>query len=221
MIPIRLIRSSKQIEYSEALSFMEQYVDLMLKDNAPGCLWLLEHPPTITAGTSATDADLINAQNIPVHQTNRGGKYTYHGPGQRIAYIMLNLTLLKKDIRYFVQQLERWLINTFKVCGLHTHTSQNRVGIWITNKETRTENKLAAIGLRVKKWICFHGVAINLSPDLKHFQNIVPCGIKNYGVTSLEKEGFNISTQQLDEILIKEFCKIFGTKIIESCAKLF
>lgn len=214
-IPLRIIHTTELIEYPDAVMVMEQYVEDIISQGAPGCLWFLEHHPTITGGTGATKSDILKIPTIPVYDTGRGGKYTYHGPGQRLVYIMLDLKLLKKDIKFFVSQLETWLINSFQQIGLHTEVKEGRIGIWVPNSVNRIESKIAAIGLRIKRWVTFHGVAINISPDLNHFQNIVPCGIKEFGVTSLKNEGLSISMPKFDYLLTNEFCKLFNAQIIE------
>lgn len=212
-IPIRILRSSTFIEYPEAVTFMEKYVDNILNKNVLGCLWFLEHPPTITGGTSAKKTDLLIPCDIPVYASGRGGQYTYHGPGQRVVYLMLDLKLFHKDVRFFVNQLETWLSNTLKKAGLDTKTYKDRIGIWVPNSKNYIESKIAAIGLRIKKWVCYHGIAINVSPNLNHFKTIVPCGIQELGVTSLENEDVDIKMSVLDELLIEEFCKLFEAQV--------
>jgi len=216
MLSIRIIRTTNSIEYLDAIALMEQYVEDIINKGSPGCLWFLEHPPTITGGTGATKSDILKIpNNIPIYETGRGGKYTYHGPGQRLVYIMLDLRLLKKDIKFFIRQLETWLTNSFQKIGLHTEVKKDRIGIWVPNSANRIESKIAAIGLRIKKWVTFHGVAINIAPDLNHFQNIVPCGIKEFGITSLKNEGLYVNTATFDYLLTNEFCKLFNAQIIE------
>lgn len=214
-IPVRLLHTPEVVDYPDAVNFMEGYVEDIINNKAPGCLWFLEHPPTITGGTGADKSEVLRISDIPIYDTGRGGKYTYHGPGQRIVYVMLDLNLFKKDIKLFVNQLEIWLINSFAKVGLHTEVRDDRIGIWVPDSLNKKESKIAAIGLRLKKWVTYHGVAINISPDLKHFQNIVPCGIKEFGVTSLKNEGLPIKIETFDQILIDEFCKLFQTKTIE------
>lgn len=216
MIPIKLIASESLIDYPYAIAKMEKHVDEMITNGAPGCLWFLEHPPTITAGTSSNDKDLLTTNlDIPVYESGRGGKYTYHGPGQRIVYVMLDLRHFGKDIKTFIQRLEEWLINSMAIAGLSTHIKTNKVGIWVENSTHTVDSKIAAIGLRVRRWVTYHGVAINVSTDLNRFKDIVPCGIKEFGITSFLNEGISINMSQLDQILVSEFCKLFKTQVIQ------
>ena len=216
MIPIKLIVSESQIDYLNAVTKMETHVDKMITNGALGCLWFLEHPPTITAGTSSNAKDLLTTNpNIPVYESGRGGKYTYHGPGQRIVYVMLDLRHFGKDIKTFIQRLEEWVINSMAIAGLSTHIKTNNVGIWVENSTNKVDSKIAAIGLRVRRWVTYHGVAINVSTDLKRFKEIVPCGIKEFGITSFLNEGISINMSQLDKILVSEFCKLFKTQVIQ------
>lgn len=215
MIPVRIIHSSNPVNYPDAITFMENYVDQIINDGAPGCLWFLEHPHTITGGTSSETSDLLSPTNIPIYETGRGGKYTYHGPGQRVVYVMLDLKLFDKDIKSFVRLLEQWLINSFQKLGLTTHIKDKQVGIWVQNSANKIESKVAAVGLRVKRWVTYHGVAINVSTDLNRFQDIIPCGIKDLGVTSFQNEGISIQLPQLDLLLIDEFCKLFKTQAVQ------
>jgi lipoyl(octanoyl) transferase len=214
MTRIRLFHTPELVPYPQAVTFMESYVGDILNNGAEGALWLLEHPPVITAGTSAQSQDIILPSTIPICQTGRGGKHTYHGPGQRIVYIMLDLNHFNKDLRHFVRMLEQWLMNTFATIGLKTCSRKNRVGIWVPESTNHQESKIAAIGLRVKRWVTYHGVAINVSPDLNHFQTIVPCGIKDLGVTSLANEGINLTMSEIDDILIQEFYKLFQVRVL-------
>lgn len=215
MIPLRIITSLEPVSYPDAIMFMDEYVDSIINNNAPGCLWFLEHPHIITGGTSADDRDIISPPNIPIYETGRGGKYTYHGPGQRVVYVILDLKLFDKDIKRFVRELETWLINSLHTLGLNTRIKDKQVGIWVPNSKNNIESKVAAVGLRIKRWVTFHGVAINVSTDLNYFQGIVPCGIKELGVTSLQHEGISIQLPQLDDLLINEFCKLFKAQAIQ------
>ena len=212
MIPLRIITSTGPVNYPDALMFMDQYGESILNEGAPGCLWLLEHPHIITGGTSADISDIVSKPHIPVYEAGRGGKYTYHGPGQRIVYVMIDLKLFDKDIKQFVRKLEEWLVSSFFKLGLTTHIKDKQVGIWVQNSRNNLESKIAAVGLRIKRWVTFHGIAINVSTDLNYFQNIVPCGIKDLGVTSLDNEGISIQLPLLDSLLIDEFCKTFKTQ---------
>ncbi len=177
---------------------------------APEMVWLLEHPPLYTAGTSAEPGDLIDPNRFPVFQSGRGGQFTYHGPGQRVAYVMLDLTRRARDVRLFVTSLETWIVNTLKRLGVSSTVHRDRVGVWVVPREGAAEEKVAAIGVRLRKWISFHGISINLCPDLEHFSGIVPCGLANYGVTSLEALGSDVTLDVLDTLLREEFEALFG-----------
>lgn len=195
------------VDYEEAVRFMEERVRAIREDGAADMVWLLEHPPLYTAGTSAQAADLL-APQFPVYATGRGGQYTYHGPGQRIAYVMADLHKRGSDLRQYVCDLEEWVIQTLKVFGVTGERRSGRVGIWIC-KDGR-EEKIAAVGVRVRKWVTYHGIAINVDPDLSHYNGIVPCGIKEHGVTSFKKLGMDISMAELDAALQKTWPDIFG-----------
>ncbi len=204
-------QSTSLEDYDNALQAMENRVAQIIKNEAQQQLWLLEHPALYTAGTSAQQDDLLTPERFPVHYTGRGGEYTYHGPGQRIGYAILNLRHIhhdKPDLRKYVTDLEQWLINSLERLGVNGERRKDRVGIWVINQDG-SEDKIAAIGVRVRKWITFHGVAINNTPTLEHFSGIIPCGIRQHGVTSLQKLGVNCSMEELDIILINEFKKIF------------
>jgi len=194
--------------YEMAVSEMEERVAGIMSGSTPELVWLVEHPALYTAGTSANDDDLINTL-FPVHESGRGGQYTYHGPGQRIAYVMLDL---KKrgmmDVRRYVASLEQWIIASLAEFGVKSFTREGRVGVWTLDASVE-EAKIAALGIRVRKWVTYHGIAINVNPNLSHYAGIVPCGIAEYGVTSLEKLGVKVSMQELDAVLKKEFVKIF------------
>jgi lipoyl(octanoyl) transferase len=170
-------------------------------------VWLLEHPPIYTAGTSANDADLLDAR-FPVYRTGRGGQFTYHGPGQRVGYVMLDLKQRKPDVRAYVHDLEEWLIRTLAAFDVRGERRDGRVGIWVRRGEK--EDKIAALGVRIKRWVTFHGVALNLDPDLSHFSGIVPCGINAHGVTSLAELGVKASMVDLDAALRRSFSEVFG-----------
>jgi lipoyl(octanoyl) transferase len=207
---MKLKTSADLVDYQEALSFMEERVAKIFNGSEEECVWLLEHPPLYTAGTSAKAEDLLNAQ-FPVYDTGRGGEYTYHGPGQRVAYIMLNLKERYKepDIKHFIWSLEEWIILTLKEFGITGERREGRVGIWVVNKD-KSEDKIAAIGIRIRRWVSFHGISINLNPDLSHFEGIVPCGIKGHGVTSFEKLGVKATMEDLDKALQKTWPEVFG-----------
>ncbi len=199
--------------YPEAMARMEARVEAIRNGSAGELVWLLEHPPLYTAGTSARPEDLINPGRFPVFQTRRGGQWTYHGPGQRIAYLMLDLrrrhgTVAAQDVRAFVHGIEAWLIQAFARLGLAAERRADRVGLWVV--DGGREEKIAAIGVHVSRWVSSHGAAINLAPDLSHFDGIVPCGIRAHGVTSLAERGIAASTAELDRALIAAWPDVFG-----------
>jgi lipoyl(octanoyl) transferase len=205
--------SPEPVAYPEALAAMEERVAKIRAGEAPELVWLLEHPPLYTAGTSAREADLLDPKRLPVYRTGRGGQFTYHGPGQRIAYVMLDLTQRGQDVRRFVRELEEWVICTLSRFGIKGERRAGRVGIWVAGKER--EDKIAAIGVRLRHWVSYHGIAINLDPDLRHYSGIVPCGIKEsaalpYGVTSLAKLNQSITMAELDAALKETFREIFA-----------
>jgi lipoyl(octanoyl) transferase len=199
--------SDSPVPYPEALAEMEARADAIAAGKAGEQVWLLEHPPIYTAGTSSNDADLIDAR-FPVYHTGRGGQFTYHGPGQRVGYVMLDLKRRKPDVRGYVRDLEQWLIETLALFGVKGERRQGRVGIWVA-RGTR-EDKIAALGVRLRHWVSFHGVALNVDPDLSHFTGIVPCGVREHGVTSLADLGIPISMADVDVALKQSFAKIFG-----------
>jgi lipoyl(octanoyl) transferase len=175
--------SNELVPYDEALSFMEDRAAAIRAGTARECVWLVEHPPLFTAGTSADPAELFNPLGFPVYAAGRGGRYTYHGPGQRVVYVMLDLEKRGKDIRCFVHSLEGWMIAALGDLGVSAHRAEGRIGIWVG--DGADEKKIGALGVRVKRWVTLHGFALNVAPDLAHFSGIVPCGIAEYGVTSL------------------------------------
>jgi lipoyl(octanoyl) transferase len=187
------------IPYPQALAEMEARAAAIRECGARELIWLLEHPPLYTAGTSATPADLIEPDRFPVHPAGRGGKHTYHGPGQRVGYVLLDLDSRGRDIRRFVHGLEAWLVATLKQFGIIAHTVPDRVGIWVTRGGA--EAKVGAIGVRVRRWVTFHGFAVNVDPDLTHFAGIVPCGLPDYPVTSLADLGTVADMKQFDAAL--------------------
>lgn len=191
--------SSHPVPYEEAVTAMEGRVRAIRGGEAPEMVWLLEHPPLYTAGTSAKRTDLLNARGLPVHETGRGGQYTYHGPGQRIAYVMVDLGKRGRDVRAFVTALEQWVIDTLGVFHIKGERRCGRVGIWVNHNGE--DQKIAALGIRLRRWVSFHGIAINVNPDLSHFQGIVPCGLSQYGVTSCEALGVSLSLDEVDEAL--------------------
>ncbi len=204
-------------DYQEALDFMEARAAAIAAGTADECLWLLEHPPLYTAGSSARREDLRDADRFPVYDTRRGGQYTYHGPGQRVVYVMLDLNKRGRDVRKFVKDLETWVIAALSEFGLTGHIREGRVGVWIERPDRprlpdgRTaEDKIAAIGIRLRKWVSFHGISINVEPDLSHFDGIVPCGITDYGVTSLVDLGLPVTMDDVDVALRRSFEQVFG-----------
>ena len=189
--------------YAEALAFMTERAEAIRASSAPECVWLLEHPPLFTAGTSADPAELSNPQGFPVFEAGRGGRYTYHGPGQRVGYVMLDLEKRGRDIRRFVNSLEGWIIATLADLGVEAHRAPGRIGIWVG--EGPGEAKIAALGVRVRRWVTLHGFAINVAPELSHFGGIVPCGIAEYGVTSLSALGRPTPINTIDVVLRDTF----------------
>lgn len=200
--------SNAPVPYDEALAFMDRRVDDIHTGRAPECIWLLEHPSLYTAGSSAKDSDLLDTR-FPVFKTGRGGQYTYHGPGQRVAYVILDLRRRqpKPDVRKYVCDLEQWIIDTLAVFGIKGERRVGRVGIWVDMAEG--EKKIAAIGVRIRRWVTLHGIAINVNPDLSHFSGIVPCGLAHYGVTSMRDLGHDVSLQMLDKALQTNFENIW------------
>jgi len=205
--------SSGLVGYEDALALMEARAEAIARGSAPELVWLLEHPPLYTAGTSAKPSDLVDAR-FPVHRTGRGGQFTYHGPGQRIAYVMLDLKRRGPDVRRFVATLEEWIIRTLTAFGVEGGRREERIGVWVRrpDKGHGHEDKIAAIGIRVQRWVTLHGLAINVAPALTHFSGIVPCGVADarYGVTSLADLGVNASMAEVDAALRREFEALFG-----------
>jgi lipoyl(octanoyl) transferase len=199
------------LPYEEALVMMDERVAAIAAGEANEAVWLLEHPPLYTAGTSARREDLLNPR-FPVYDAGRGGQYTYHGPGQRVAYVMLDLTQRGRDIRCLVQGLEQWVIDTLSAHNINAGRRDGRVGVWVPRPEKGldSEDKIAAIGVRVRKWITFHGISLNIAPDLSHYNGIVPCGITDQGITSFEDLGVLVSMAEVDSVLRRRFEAIFG-----------
>ena len=210
MIPDVEWRISKEpVHFLDALEFMQKRVDEIIAGNAPGLIWILEHHPVYTAGISANEADLLGKTDIPIFKTNRGGKYTYHCPGMKIIYVMLDLKKFfapeQPDVSRFVEFLENWVIKILADFGIKGEIRKGRVGIWVGD-ENNSEKKIAALGIKLKKWVSYHGIAINVSPDLSGFNNIVPCGIKEFGVTSIaEILGKKIDEEKLLESIRSSF----------------
>ncbi len=207
--PVEWCISDNLVDYTTAVAFMENRVRAISEQHAKECLWLLEHPSLYTAGTSARADDLLSPDRFPVHTTGRGGQYTYHGPGQRVGYVMLNLDRRGRDIRKYITQLEDWMIETLKYFHITGERRPGRIGIWV-DRGAGHEDKIAAVGVRIRKWVTFHGVALNLDPDLSHFDGIVPCGIQGHGVTSLHDLGILASRNDLDVAMQQAFFTVFG-----------
>jgi lipoyl(octanoyl) transferase len=199
------------VPYEEAVGAMERRVAAISAGRSPELVWLLEHPPLYTAGTSARDEDLLTPDRFPVHRTGRGGQFTYHGPGQRVCYVMLDLKPRGQDVRRYVHDLEEWVIRTLDRFNVKGERRDDRIGIWVARGGGR-EDKIAAIGVRIRRWVTFHGIAINVEPTLEHFSGIVPCGIAagNYGVTSLVDLGLPVTMADLDVALKETFAEVFG-----------
>lgn len=224
---VEWIVSDGLTDYRTAERWMETRADAIAHGSASECIWLVEHPPLYSAGTSAKSDDLIDPERFPVFPTRRGGQYTYHGPGQRVAYVLLDVGARGRDVRKFVQQLERWVIGTLDQFNVKGVVREGRVGVWVErpDKESRLdgqvpEDKIAAIGIRLRKWVSFHGVSINVEPDLSHFTGIVPCGIKEHGVTSLVDLGLPVGLADVDLALRAQFADVFGDEPVTSQTNL-
>lgn len=205
--------SDGPVPYDTALAAMDARVAAIATGDAPELVWLLEHPPLYTAGTSARPSELIEAR-FPVHRAGRGGQFTYHGPGQRVAYVMLDLNRRAPDVRAYVATLEEWLIRTLARFNVRGERREDRIGVWVRrpDKGPDHEDKIAAIGIRLRRWVSLHGIALNVEPDLSHFAGIVPCGVSDqrYGVTSLADLGMPVSMSEVDMALRTEFEPLFG-----------
>lgn len=219
--PVEWVATAGLTQYADALAAMESRADAIARGDAPERVWLIEHPALYTAGTSATESGLVEAR-FPVHRAGRGGQFTYHGPGQRVAYVMLDLKRRRPDVRAYVASLERWLIETLKAFDIEGETREARVGVWVARPDKpasplgeTAEDKIAAIGVRVRRWATMHGVALNVDPDLTHFSGIVPCGVAeaHYGVTSLADLGRSTTTAQADAALRAAFETVFGPTV--------
>ena len=204
--------SDAPVAYPEALAFMEARAKAIAEGEAGELVWLLEHPPLYTAGTSAKAADLVAPDRFPVFEAGRGGQYTYHGPGQRVAYVMLDVRRRGADVRAFVHDLEGWMIDTLATFGVVGETRDDRVGVWVRRPElgASVEDKIGAIGIRLRRWISFHGISLNVAPDLEHFSGIVPCGVRQHGVTSLADLGIRAGMSEVDAALRAAFERRFG-----------
>ena len=206
---IEFFNSNELVDYKKSIELMEKRVEGINEGKASELLWFLEHPPIYTAGTSSNDKDLLNENLFPVFRTNRGGQFTYHGPGQRVAYVMLNVRDRDYNVKSFIRLLEQWIMNSLMDIGIKSFLIKGKVGIWVNNEE-----KIASLGLRIRKGISFHGISLNINPNLEHFSGIIPCGNENSGITSIEKIGLNIKKKEIDKILISNFKKTFEVKII-------
>ena len=196
--------SDRPVPYPEAVEIMERRAEAIRAGAAGECVWLLEHPPLFTAGTSADPSELVDASDLPVFRTGRGGRFTYHGPGQRVAYVMLDLRARGGDLHAFVTGLEAWIVAALARFGVKGELRPDRVGVWVVREDGR-EEKIAAIGVRVRRWVTYHGVSVNLDPRLDHYRGIVPCGIREHGVTSLAALGIRTTMAELDDALRATF----------------
>jgi lipoyl(octanoyl) transferase len=218
--PVEWVIADQPVNYPEAVAEMEARVAAIASGAAAERIWLVEHPPLYTAGTSANSADLLQPDRFPVFATGRGGEYTYHGPGQRVVYVMLDLKARHQDVRRFVAALESWIIATLWEFGVRGYRREDRVGVWVVRPDrpeiapgVPAEDKIAALGIRLRRWISFHGASVNVEPDLGHFSGIVPCGIQGYGVTSFMDLGLPVRMEDVDVALRRTFEPIFGPTI--------
>jgi lipoyl(octanoyl) transferase len=213
--PVEWIVAGGLVPYAEAVETMEAHVAAISAGAAPERVWLVEHPPLYTAGTSAKPGDLLAADRFPVFATGRGGQYTYHGPGQRVAYVMLDLNRRRQNLRLYVATLEEWIIRTLAAFNIRGERRDDRIGIWVERPELGVdrEDKIAAIGIRIRRWVTFHGMALNIDPNLEHFSGIVPCGVRGQGVTSLADLGNLVSLPEVDSVLRREFETLFGKTV--------
>ncbi len=200
------------VGYEAAVAAMEARAAAIAEGRAGELVWLLEHPPLYTAGVSAKDADLLDPERFPVFRSGRGGQHTYHGPGQRVAYVMLDLNRRGRDVRAFVGALERWIIEALAAFNIEGEVRPGRVGVWVERKGPgwAREDKIAAIGVKIRKWVSFHGISLNVEPDLSHFTGIVPCGVTEHGVTSLVDLGLPVTMDEADAALKAAFVRVFG-----------
>ena len=218
--PVEWLVEDGLVAYPDAAAEMEERVGRIARGEAAERVWLVEHPPLYTAGTSAVATDLIDPDRFPVFPTGRGGEYTYHGPGQRVAYVMLDLGRRRQDVRAYVAALEQWVIATLWAHHVRGERREDRVGVWVRRPEkpeiapgVPAEDKIAAIGIRVRRWVTFHGLALNVEPDLSHFGGIVPCGIRGHGITSLVDLGLPVTMSDVDVVMKREFERIFGPTV--------
>lgn len=211
-VPVEWRTSPGLIPYEAAVMAMEARAEAIAEGTAAELVWLLEHPPLYTAGTSARSEDLLDAARLPVFQTGRGGQFTYHGPGQRVAYVLLDLKRRQPDVRAFVAALEEWLIRSLIPFGIEGELREGRIGVWVRrpDKGPGAEDKIAALGVRLRRWVSFHGISLNVEPDLSHYAGIVPCGVQGPGVTSLVDLGHPVTMHDVDGALLTAFRDVFG-----------
>lgn len=214
--PVEWVIAEFPVGYEAAVAEMEARAALIADGLAAERVWLVEHPALYTAGTSAKDEDLLAPGRFPVHRTGRGGQFTYHGPGQRVAYVMLDLKRREPDLRRFVAALEAWLIGTLDQFNIRGERREERVGVWVRRPEkgAEVEDKIAALGIRVRRWVSFHGISLNVEPELSHFDGIVPCGIAGHGVTSLVDLGLPLTMPEVDSVLRAQFEHVFGPTVL-------
>ncbi|RIY01543.1 lipoyl(octanoyl) transferase LipB [Aureimonas flava] len=219
--PVEWVTVDGRIDYPAAVALMEERAGRVAEGEAPEAVFLVEHPPLYTSGTSAQDGDLLDAARFPVFRSGRGGEFTYHGPGQRVAYVVLDLKRRRQDVRAFVAALEEWVISTLADFQIRGERREDRVGVWVQRPDrlaiaggAPAEDKIAAIGIRVRRWVTFHGISLNVDPELSHFDGIVPCGIRGYGVTSLLDLGIVVSMPEVDALLRARFEAIFGPSVL-------
>ena len=211
---VEWIASTEPVAYPDAIDFMDRRVLAIRRGAAPECVWRLEHPPLLTAGTSAAADELLDPGGLPVYRTGRGGRYTYHGPGQLVAYTLLDLRPRGSDLRRFVHGLEEWIIRALAEFGLGGERRAGRVGIWVTG--AGGEAKIAALGIRVRRWVSMHGIAINIDPELDAFRRIIPCGIRQHGVTSLRAEGVEAGPAAVEAALRRHFAPVWGAPLADT-----
>lgn len=217
LVAVEWATASRQVGYREAVGLMEERASAIAAGRAAELAWLVEHPPLYTAGPAARREDLLDPSRFEVHETRRGGQLTYHGPGQRVVYVMLDVGARGKDVRAFVTALEAWIIGTLAALGVEGETRAGRVGVWVPRPALGREDKIAAIGVRLKRWISLHGISLNVAPDLEHYAGIVPCGISEHGVTSLADLGVTASLETVDNALKSTFENVFGLAVDASC----
>ena len=215
MATIKWTTSTTLVDYLESLDFMAKTVDSIITGKGPEVVWLLEHPELYTSGTSAQPNELQYKPTAPIYAAGRGGRYTYHGPGQRVIYLMMDLRSRANDIRKYIYDLETWLINSVAEFGIEGERRSGRVGVWV-DQGYGIEVKIAAIGIRVRKWVTFHGVSLNISPDLSMYEPIIPCGIREHGISSLHELGVPALMKDVDEALLHNFQKLFGNVRVTS-----